>query len=159
MTQPRQSLKPVTSSNDLSIGDILYRRKGIVMHLGIYLGNALILHNTPKKGEHQVDFDTFANGKAVYAQATDMPPSQVIDKAQQILASPADYQLFKRNCEHTANDLLKDNPNSAQLDEIMTWALIGGAFGKSIGQKSMYIGGFIGAVGGLLSLPRMFWVK
>lgn len=155
----KKDLKTVKHAGELSIGDVLYRRKGMVMHVGIYLGNALILHNTPKKGEHQVDFDGFSKGKTVYAQSTGLSPEQVLNKANQVLDEPADYRLFKHNCEHTANTILKDDPTSHQLSEIMAWALIGGAFGKSIGKKSMYIGGFIGALGGLLSLPRMFWIK
>jgi hypothetical protein len=129
------------------------------MHVGIYLGNALILHNTPKRGEHQVDFESFANGKDVFAQSTGMSADEVISKAEQILSAPSDYKLFKRNCEQTANTILTNDPTSHQLSEIEAWALIGGAFGKSIGKKSMYIGGFIGALGGLLSLPRMWWIK
>lgn len=152
-------VKTVTTIDELSIGDQLFRRKGIVMHVGIYIGNQLILHNTPNKGEHSVDFDTFANGKTVYARPTNMLPYRVVAKAQQLLASPAKYQLFKRNCEHTASAVTKELPQSAQLQEIEAWALIGGALGKSVGKKTMYIGGAIGAIGGLLSLSRMFWLK
>lgn len=154
-----KEVRTITAIEQLSIGDQLFRRKGMVMHVGIYIGNQLILHNTPNKGEHSVDFDTFANGKTVYARPTNMLPCQVAARAQQLLASPAKYQLFKRNCEHTASAITKDLPQSAQLQEIETWALIGGAFGKSFGKKTMYIGGAIGAIGGLLSLPRMFWLK
>ncbi|NQZ05535.1 MAG: C40 family peptidase [Algicola sp.] len=155
----KDKLKTVDNCDQLAIGDVLYRRKGPVMHVGIYLGEASILHNTPKFGEHRVDFADFAKGKTVYAQSTDLSPEQILAKAQQVLDQPEAYRLFKRNCEHTANKVLDDDPDSHQLNEIMAWALIGGAFGKSIGKKSMYIGGFIGAVGGLLSLPRMSWIK
>jgi hypothetical protein len=88
-----------------------------------------------------------------------MSPEAVLSKAEKLLAHPSQYKLFKHNCEHTANSVLKDDPISHQLSEITAWALIGGAFGKSIGKKSMYIGGFMGALGGLLSLPRMWWAK
>jgi cell wall-associated NlpC family hydrolase len=155
----KEHLNTVTNSDNLTVGDLLYRRKSMVMHVGIYLGKDMILHSTPKKGEHQVNFDDFSKGKAVFAQSTGMSPEQVLIKAEQVLEDPAKYRLFKHNCEHTANRVLKDDGVSHQISEITTWALIGGAFGKSIGQKSMYIGGFIGALGGLLSLPRMWWIK
>lgn len=158
-TNTNENVREVNAIEQVSIGEQLFRRKGMVMHVGVYIGNQLILHNTPDKGEHSVDFDTFANGKTVYARPTNMIPYRVVAKAQQLLASPAKYQLFKRNCEHTASSLINDSPQSAQLQEIEAWALIGGAFGKSFGKKAMYIGGAIGAVGGLLSLPRMFWLK
>jgi cell wall-associated NlpC family hydrolase len=155
----KDKLKTVDNCEQLAIGDVLYRRKGPVMHVGIYLGEASILHSTPKFGEHQVDFADFAKGKTVYAQSTGLSPEQILTKARQVLAQPQGYRLFKSNCEHTASKVLDGDPNSHQLNEIMAWALIGGAFGKSIGKKSMYIGGFLGALGGLLSLPRMLWVK
>lgn len=158
-TLSKDNLLQVTSSRQLNIGDILYRRKGMVMHVGVYIGNELILHNTPKHGEHSTDFDTFANGKTVFAKATQLPSDQVIKNASEILSSPEQYQLFKRNCEHTANGVIRQNPASDQLEEIWAWALIGGAFGKSFGKPTMYLGGAIGAIGGLISLPRMFWLN
>lgn len=155
----KTQLRQVDSPEDLTIGDILFRRKSMVMHVGIYLGDNRILHNTPKAGEHEVDFDAFAAGKSVFAKASEMTPAQILSKAQAVLANPAQYHLFKNNCEHTTNSVLSQGNFSAQLSEIEAWALIGGAFGKSFGRKSMYIGGFIGALGGLLSLPRMWWIK
>lgn len=152
-------LRQVNCHKELSIGDILFRRKSMVMHVGIYLGENRILHNTPKNGEHETDFIAFAAGKAVFAKASELPPTQVINRAQDILANPGQYKLFKNNCEHTTNSVLGQAGFSAQLSEIEAWALIGGAFGKSFGRKSMYIGGFIGALGGLLSLPRMWWIR
>lgn len=156
---PPSALKTVNDGKQLNIGDILYRRKALVMHVGIYLGDGLILHNTPKKGEHQVDFATFAQGKTVHVKTTGLAPAQVIEKAQQVLANPASYQLLKHNCEHTANTVLSDTASSDQLNEIWAWTLIGAAFGKSFGRKTMVLGGIFGALGGLLSLPRMFWTK
>lgn len=161
-TPPKTSTAPVTvvtGIEQLSIGDQLFRRKGIVMHVGIYIGNQLILHNTPIKGEHAVDFNSFANGKTVYARSTPIASTQVITSAQKILEKPESYQLFKRNCEHTANQVINHLPYSAQLAEIETWALLGGAYGKSFGKTAMYLGGAVGAVGGLLSLTRMLWLK
>lgn len=152
-------LRVVADHQQLSIGDILYRRKSMVMHVGIYLGQDRILHNTPKGGEHQVSFLDFAQDKPVFAQFSGISPEQLLLRAQNILAQPSHYNLLKNNCEHTTNQVLGEAAFSKQLSEIEAWALIGGAFGKSIGKKSMYIGGFIGALGGLLSLPRMWWTK
>ncbi len=33
-------------------GDIVSRRKGLVMHRGVALGGGRVLHNTPFRGEH-----------------------------------------------------------------------------------------------------------
>ena len=140
-------------------GDLLYRRKSMVMHVGLYLGDNRVLHNSPKKGETEVSYDEFAAGKPVFARASGLAPHTLAAKAAVLLANPGDYRLFKNNCEHTIGKILDDDAISRQLSEIEAWALIGGAFGKSFGRKTMYVGGFIGALGGLLSLPRMWWVK
>ncbi len=152
-------LKAVQHHQQLNIGDILFRRKSMVMHVGIYLGEDRILHNTPKSGEHEVSFDVFAAGKDVFAKTSGLPNEVVLTRAADILANPGKYQLLNYNCEHTTNRVLGYHGFSAQLSEIEIWALIGGAFGKSFGRKSMYLGGFIGALGGLLSLPRMWWTR
>ena len=44
-------------------GDILIRAKGLFDHMGIYLGNGMVLHNTPDKGVHTSSVEMFANGK------------------------------------------------------------------------------------------------
>jgi hypothetical protein len=43
-------------------GDIVSRRKGLVMHKGVSLGGGRILHNTPFRGEHVCTEEEFADG-------------------------------------------------------------------------------------------------
>ena len=158
-TQTNDAPQPVTEPAKLCIGDLLYRRKSLVMHVGLYLGNGMVLHNSPKNGEELIDYDTFAAEKPVYAKPSHLDAEQVLAKATEVLAHPGQYRLFKNNCEHTVGGVVDGHKFSHQLSEIEAWALIGGAFGKSFGRKSMYIGGFIGALGGLLSLPRLWWTR
>lgn len=149
----------VTDPNSLHTGDILYRRKGPVMHVGVYLGNNQVIHNVPGKGEHICNFEAFREGKDVLAKPSGLPESQIKENAAQLLANPKDYQLFYRNCEHTAHDILKGNPVSRQLEEVEAWALIGAAFGQGFGRKGMVIGGVIGGIAGVFSLPKLWWLR
>ncbi len=151
--------EPVGTANDVKVGDILLRRKLLVMHVGICIGANKILHSLPGNGEHITDYDSFAKDKNVYRLPTRLDASTVQEKAEAILQSPADYGLFGANCEHTVSKLVNGTPRSRQLEEVEAWALIGAAFGKSIGRKSMYLGGLIGALGGLISLPGMWWIR
>lgn len=153
------NVREIENINDLHVGDVVLRRKYTVMHVGICIEHNKILHNIPDQGEHCSDFDTFAKDKTVYAIDSGLPVSEVKIRAHQLLSNPQEYQLFQQNCEHTVNKILQGKGVSNQLEEVEAWALIGAAIGRSFGRKGMYFGGLIGAFAGLLSLPRMWWLK
>ena len=53
---------------NITKGDILTRRKGLVTHYGVYIGNDLVLDilpNQSKRGCRLVTFEEFSDGKAV----------------------------------------------------------------------------------------------
>ena len=52
-------------------GDIVSRRKGLVMHKGLSLGGGRVLHNTPFRGEHICSEDEFRDGRRMYVERTD----------------------------------------------------------------------------------------
>ena len=54
-------------------GDIVSRRKGVVMHKGLVLADGRVLHNSPVTGETKVSMTEFAAGQRVYVdhQETD----------------------------------------------------------------------------------------
>lgn len=159
MTTEDNTVREVLSAADIKVGDVLLRRKYTVMHVGICIEEDKILHNIPGEGEHCTDFNAFAKDKTVYAIDSGMSVSEVKIRAQQLLSDPQEYKLFQQNCEHTVNKILQGKGVSKQLEEVEAWALIGAAIGRSFGRKGMYFGGFIGACAGLLSLPRMWWLK
>ena len=49
-------------------GDILSRRKGVVMHRGVALGNGQVLHNTPSRGEHISSVEEFRAGQRLHVE-------------------------------------------------------------------------------------------
>jgi hypothetical protein len=94
---------------NLSIGTLLLRPKffGIVQHEGVVVGYNAVLHNTPDKGEHVSTLNEFAAGAPVEAQITEADPVQLVTRVQQLLSKPQDYDLLRRNCQHTASQLIR----------------------------------------------------
>ncbi len=99
-------------------GDVLSRRKGLVMHRGIALGDGRVLHNTPGRGEHISTESDFANGHRVRVE------SASYTARQRALAHAAEleregrgrsYHLFGNNCEHTVNRATSGDARSPQL--------------------------------------------
>ncbi len=95
-------------------GDIIGRRKGIVLHKGVYLGAGQVLHNTPGRGEHVTSLEEFADGKRVTLVRA------ACDESRHRAASAAPrsdrrYNLFTHNCEHTASRVTLGRAESPQL--------------------------------------------
>jgi len=99
-------------------GDVLSRRKGLVMHRGIALGDGRVLHNTPGRGEHISTEREFANGQrvrvesATYAERKrSLAHAAYVERRQ----SPRAYHLFGNNCEHTVHRANSGDAHSPQL--------------------------------------------
>lgn len=92
-------------------GDVVARRKGLVMHKGVLLADGRVLHNTPSRGEHVSSLDDFRRGQRVY---------RVGGRASgRYLAAAAvggrRYNLFTNNCEHTVSRVTEGRSHSQQL--------------------------------------------
>lgn len=97
-----------------SPGDVVSRRKGLVMHRGLVLSDGSILHNSPFRGEHAVSEAEFRAGQKLYVARTECPRQRRFAAA----ARPDDsrgYNLLTNNCEHTVNRALHGSPHSPQL--------------------------------------------
>lgn len=95
-------------------GDIVSRRKGVVMHKGLVMADGSVLHNTPFQGERRVSMTEFAAGQRVYVehQETDVR-MRALRRAE--LHDPRGYDLLRNNCEHTVHRLSHGKPESPQL--------------------------------------------
>ena len=134
-------------------GDIVSRRKGLVMHRGIVLGDGQVLHNTPLQGEHVSSISEFSRGRKVTPHALS---KQQRDRILRRVDSQDDnsnrrYNLFTHNCEHTVTHASTEKPRSPQLGSwlvgagvaatvlVLTrhpgWALTGFYTGKTIYKK------------------------
>ncbi|MEM7216760.1 MAG: hypothetical protein AAF515_00245 [Pseudomonadota bacterium] len=98
-------------------GDVLSRRKGVVMHRGIALGDGRVLHNTPRRGEHISSEAEFAAGHRVRVQ-----PQAYGARRRAIAHATAleygagrRYNLLGNNCEHTVHRASDGESRSPQL--------------------------------------------
>jgi hypothetical protein len=88
-------------------GDVVARRKGLVMHHGVVLPGGRVLHNTPLRGEHIGTLAEFARGKRVYRVGG--------DGRKGALGPMRPYNLFTNNCEHTVSRYTQGRASSRQL--------------------------------------------
>ena len=97
-------------------GDIVSRRKGLVMHKGIALGDGRVLHNTPFRGEHVCSEEEFRAGKRLYVSHLDGELRQrALRRVGRTEASNKSYNLLRNNCEHTVTRLTTGEASSPQL--------------------------------------------
>lgn len=92
---------------NIGIGDLLFRTKfPFVNHKGVVVGNGLVCHNTPERGEHLSTVQEFTAGQPVRVQRTGANPADVVSRANKVLADPKKYNPAFRNCEHTASEII-----------------------------------------------------
>lgn len=97
----------------LLAGDVVARRKGLVMHKGVLLADGRVLHNTPGRGEHVSSFEEFRRGRRVYRvgaadgrRGVRLPAGVAVGRR---------YNLFTNNCEHTVSRVTEGRSHSQQL--------------------------------------------
>jgi len=99
-------------------GDIVARRKGLVMHKGLVMRDGRILHNTPLRGEHISTEEEFRAGRRL----------RVVRSTTKSVLSPEShlagrgYHLFRNNCEHTVHRASTGRAHSPQLKAWMAGA-------------------------------------
>ncbi len=96
-------------------GDIVSRRKGIVMHRGIALGDGRVLHNTPFKGEHICSEAEFRDGRRLHVTRMDRTARQRALLHAELDTGGRRYSLLSNNCEHTVSRALGGEVESPQL--------------------------------------------
>lgn len=130
-------------------GDVVSRRKGLVMHRGIVLDDGSVLHNTPLRGQHVSSLSEFSKGRRVYeAQHGAELRMSTLNKVD---SSERRYNPFTNNCEHTVTRATDGKARSPQLRGLLLGgalavagfaltrhpavAIAGFAFGKRLGSK------------------------
>ena len=97
-------------------GDIVSRRKGLVMHRGVALGGGRVLHNTPFRGEHICSEEEFRAGKRLYVTHMDTDLRQrAVQRAHLHARARRGYNLLTNNCEHTVARAAHGESRSPQL--------------------------------------------
>ncbi len=101
-------------------GDIIARRKGLVMHKGIALGDGRVLHNTPLRGEHISTEAEFGAGKRVRVVRRQSRDERRATLERLERADRRRYNVLTNNCEHTVHRHADGRGRSPQL---RGWAL------------------------------------
>ena len=95
-------------------GDIVSRRKGLVMHRGIALGDGRVLHNTPFRGEHVCSEEEFRAGRRMYVHSMEGDARRrALHQARN--GGGRGYNLITNNCEHTVTRHAHGQARSPQL--------------------------------------------
>lgn len=95
-------------------GDIVSRRKGLVMHKGVALGDGRVLHNTPFRGEHVCSEKEFRDGKRMYVERREGGTPEAI-RSRIYESESRNYNLLTNNCEHTVSRVTDGKARSPQL--------------------------------------------
>lgn len=107
-------------------GDVVARRKGLVMHKGVVLRDGRVLHNCPTHGEHASSLSEFARGRRVYAESIDEAQrAAILRRAHARLDASNDYHLFRNNCDHTVTSITDGRAHSPQLTAWLLGAAVG----------------------------------
>jgi hypothetical protein len=104
-------------------GDVLSRRKGLVMHRGVALGDGLVLHNTPFRGEHVATEAEFSAGRRIHVTRLDATHRRAT--LARAAEHGAGYHLFANNCEHTVSRVVSGVPESPQMRGIVCGLAVG----------------------------------
>jgi hypothetical protein len=111
----------------INIGDFLIRPKflGFVEHVGVFLGNGLVFHNTPERGEHVSTVQEFSAGQPIRVQPKAADAESIIARVRRALENPKEYHLLFHNCEDTANETTEGKAKSPTIAFIIIAILIG----------------------------------
>jgi hypothetical protein len=141
----------MTMRQNLKLGDMLYRSKGIVEHKGVYLGADKVLHNSPEGDVSIVDFDDFAKGEQVKIIQIDEHNVHLLSqRLHEVLARDERYVFWSNNCEDIANFLVFGRKYSPQMQAACIGGLIGAAVGVKTKKEHWWALALVGGVGGLL---------
>lgn len=95
-------------------GDIVSRRKGLVMHKGVALGDGRVLHNTPFRGEHVCSEHEFRDGKRMFIERREEGIPHAM-RSRIYGSESRRYNLLTNNCEHTVTRMTDGKASSPQL--------------------------------------------
>ncbi|MEZ8321667.1 lecithin retinol acyltransferase family protein, partial [Vibrio splendidus] len=133
----------------LKIGDILYRRKGIVEHAGAYFGNDKIIHNSPDGNVQLCSLAQYSEGKDVKVISSDLTSEQAQQfqqRAKEKLNQAKGYNLVTFNCEQLVSQVLKGISKSSQIESAAFGGITGALVAKSTGSKQTFLFTVAGAL-------------
>lgn len=145
-------------NSNLKMGSLLFRSKGIVVHVGIYLGFNRVMHSVPETGIAIVGVKEFSAGKNVrVVKAEDVDELTLSARIKELVSGNTEYSLSDRNCQHIANYILTGRKKSPQLRWSVASASIAGLLALGNNKNPLpYLafGGLFGCLAYSLSLQQ-----
>ena len=137
-------------NDNLKMGTLLFRSKGIFEHVGVYVGFGRVVHTIPETGVNVVSIDEFGDGNCIrVVDVDDIDSATLSSRINEVLSGDNAYSLSKRNCQHIANYIISGNKKSPQLRWSITSAVIAGCYAVYRGVNPtpyIAIGGLIGCL-------------
>lgn len=142
---------PIIEAQSLTPGDKLYRRKHLVDHAGVYIGNGDVIHNIPGKSINVATLEEFSEGKIIRVTRSNLDPEGFSGQLEKVLTLSNQYSVLGFNCEHLMNLLITKKAHSPQLAAALgTGVLTGGvALSKGCSKKQSILLAGLGAFIGL----------
>ena len=136
--------------NNLKIGTLLLRKKGIFEHTGIYLGQGKVVHTVPETGVNIINYEDFANKQKVNVIHTEnLDVETLTSRLEEIFSGDTRYCLISNNCQHIAHYLIHGSSKSSQLNCTVGGAAVGIFLGL-INEKNIWFSAIIGGITGCL---------
>ena len=122
----------------LNLGDLLYRSKGIVQHVGVYIGNKEVVHTTPDNGVEIINLNEFKNGQNVdVVKADPLQEHNIAARLKRLFAGDKQYRLLSKNCQHIAHSLVHGMSTSPQLNRSLAFGAVGTMIGKARSENTL----------------------
>lgn len=123
----------------ITFGDLLYRKKGLVEHVGIYLGNNKVVHNSPDGNIQTSSIEEYAQNKNIKVVTTNFDNIALLEqRLNAILSTGNTYNLLAFNCEQFAYQLILGKNQSPQIRATVIGALTGLIAGQYFNQKHSF---------------------
>lgn len=134
----------MNTKTDLNIGDLVYRSKSLVQHVGVYLGNNTVIHNSPDGDIQEVSFEDFAENKKVKIEKVELTNISILTEKLEVMRySTSKYSVMNNNCEQFARELLGMRVTSPQVKAVVAGATVG-VFVSVVAEKNPWLSILIG---------------
>lgn len=123
-------------NTNFKLGDLLYRRKGIVDHTAVYIGGNKVLHSSPAKGVEVLSVDDYSVGRKIRVISTSIENQFLLsERIRTILEIDPSYNILTSNCEHIAHFLISGRSQSPQKQIVIAATIISGVIAWKSGSK------------------------
>ncbi len=133
----------------LNIGDLLYRSKGIVQHVGVFLGGNKVLHNSPDCNTVIVTLEKFSANKPIkVVRRSIKEPELFKQRIDYALTIGKTYNPLCYNCEQLATYVVEGSSQSKQIVGTVVGSAIGLIIDRVFNLKSPFLSSAAGGVVG-----------